>query len=78
MRVTVAAFGELRRHLLAGERERALELSEDATLADLARALAVDPEELPLARRSDGAILREDAALHDGDCIELFAPIGGG
>lgn len=78
MRVTVAAFGELRRYLLAGASERALDLSEGATLADLAHALAIDPEDLPLARRADGAILREGAALRDGDRIELFAPIGGG
>jgi len=83
MRVTVEAFGELRRYLLGGEPERVVELPEGATLADLARALDTDPDDLPLARRtlSDGsnpAMLHEESALHDGDRIELFAPVGGG
>lgn len=78
VRVTVAAFGGLRRHLLAGEPERSVELPEGATLADLARALEADPDELPLARRADGVLLREEATLRDGDRIEFFAPIGGG
>ncbi len=77
MRVTVAAFGDLRRHLLGGQPERELELPEGAALADVARALDADPDELPLARR-DGTMLREGEPLRDGDRVELFAPIGGG
>ena len=77
MRVTVSAFGDLRRHLLDGQPERELELPEGAVLADIARALDADPDELPLARR-DGAVLRDGEFLRDGDRVELFAPIGGG
>lgn len=77
MRVTVSAFGDLRRHLLGGQPERELELPAGAVLADVARALDADPDELPLARR-DGAVLREGVPLRDGDRVELFAPIGGG
>ncbi len=77
MRVTVEAYGELRRYLLAGEPQREVELPDGATLADLARALDAEPDELPLARRGD-AIIRDEAPLHDGDHIELFAPVGGG
>jgi len=77
MRVTVAAHGELRRHLLAGAPRREVELPEAATLADLALALGVEAEELALARRSDG-VLREGTLLREGDLIELFAPVGGG
>jgi sulfur carrier protein ThiS len=77
VRVTVSAFGDLRRHLLGGVQERTLELPEGAVLADIARALDADPDELPLARRDD-AVLREGVALREGDRIELFAPIGGG
>jgi len=78
LRVTVAAVGALRRHLLAGQAERVLDLPEGATLTDLARALDADPDELPLARRGDGAILRDGTALREGDHVELFAPVGGG
>ena len=77
MRVTVAAYGELRRHLLAGWPQRELELPAGATLAEVASALGVEPEELALARRGD-AILREGTPLAGGDRIELFAPVGGG
>ncbi|MEO7003387.1 MAG: MoaD/ThiS family protein [Ktedonobacterales bacterium] len=85
MRVTVEAFGELRRYLLGGAPVRTVELPEGATLADLACALDADPDDLPLARRSRrrsdsraGDMLREESALCDGDRIELFAPVGGG
>ncbi|HEX6799778.1 MAG TPA: MoaD/ThiS family protein [Ktedonobacterales bacterium] len=78
MRVTVSAFGDLRRHLLGGQPERELELPEGAVLADIARALDADPDELPLARYADGAVLREGDSLREGDRVELFAPIGGG
>jgi sulfur carrier protein ThiS len=77
MRVTVEAYGELRRYLLAGQPQRAVELADGATLADLARALDAEPDDLPLARRRD-AIIRDEAPLYDGDHIELFAPVGGG
>ncbi len=77
MRVTIAAYGELRRHLLGGQPERTLDLPANATLADVARALDTEPEELMLARR-ESALLREGSALRDGDRIELFAPVGGG
>lgn len=83
MRVTVEAFGELRRYLLGGAPEREVEMPTGATLADLARALDADPDDLPLVRRtasdgSDAAMLHEESELRDGDRIELFAPVGGG
>jgi sulfur carrier protein ThiS len=77
MRVTVAAYGELRRHLLAGRPQHELELPAGATLADVASALGVEPEELALARRGD-SLLKEGVPLAEGDRIELFAPVGGG
>jgi sulfur carrier protein ThiS len=77
MRITISAYGEVRRYLLGGERERALELAEGATLADLARALEAGPDDFFVARRDDG-VLREESPLRDGDRIELFAPVGGG
>jgi sulfur carrier protein ThiS len=76
-RVVVAASGDLRRYLLAGEAERVVELAPGATLDDLTAALGADPNDAILARRGS-AILREGAALADGDRIELFAPVGGG
>lgn len=77
MRVTVAAFGDLRHYLLDGAPEQALELAEGATLAEVAEALGAEPDELPLARRG-AEIVREATPLRDGDHIELFAPVGGG
>lgn len=77
MRVTVTAFGDLRRYLLDGAPERTIELSEGATLTEVAEALGADPDELPLAHRGL-EIVRETTPLHDGDQIELFAPVGGG
>ncbi len=77
MRVTVAAYGELRRYLLGGQPERALDLPDGGTLVDLAHALDTDPDDMALDRRN-GAVLRDDTPLREGDRIELFAPVGGG
>lgn len=77
MHVVVSVSGDLRRYLLAGDAERAVELAPGATLDDLTAALGADPNDAILARRGTN-ILREGAALADGDHIELFAPVGGG
>lgn len=77
MRIVVAVSGDLRRYLLDGQRERTVELEPGATLSDLTAALGADPADAILARRG-AAVLREGAALADGDRIELFAPVGGG
>lgn len=77
IRITVSATGDLRRYLLAGDAERLIELAPGATLDELTVALGADPNDAILARRGS-AILREGAALADGDRIELFAPVGGG
>jgi sulfur carrier protein ThiS len=77
MRVHVAAYGDLRRHLLDGAPERAMTIPSNATLGDLLAALGAGPDDAILARRGTG-IVREDDALADGDQVELFAPVGGG
>jgi sulfur carrier protein ThiS len=77
MRVVVIASGELRRYLLDGQPERAVELASGATLADLADVLGAQPEDALLARRGRD-ILRDHSTLVDGDRVELFAPVGGG
>ena len=77
MRIIVNASGDLRRYLLAGEAERTVELATGATLGDLTAALGATEDDAILARRGS-AILREGAALADGDHVELFAPVGGG
>ena len=68
MRVTVTAFGDLRRYLLDGAPERTVELADGATLTDVAGALGAEPDELPLARRG-AEIVREltdtDYGSHD-------------
>jgi sulfur carrier protein ThiS len=77
MRVVVAAYGDVRRYLLGGAPERAVDLAEGATVLDLAEALGAGPDEALLARRG-ADVLRESSVLADGDRVELFAPVGGG
>jgi sulfur carrier protein ThiS len=77
MRVVVSAHGDLRRHLLGGMAERSVDLQAGATLGDLTAALGAEPDDAVLARRG-ADVLRDHAALADGDHVELFAPIGGG
>ena len=77
MHVVVAAYGDLRRHLLGGAAERHVDVPAGATLTDVVEALGGGPDEVVLGRRGSD-VLRENSPLADGDVIELFAPIGGG
>jgi sulfur carrier protein ThiS len=77
MRVVVTAYGDLRRYLLDGAPERALDLAAGATLGDLLGVLGATPDDAILARGPAG-VLRADQPLAEGERIELFAPVGGG
>jgi len=77
MRITVSAYGEVRRYVLNGQPMRTLDVPEGSTLKEVASVLQVNPDELLLARRS-GELVRESTELHEGDYIEFFAPVGGG
>jgi molybdopterin converting factor small subunit len=79
--VHVLAFARVREVL--GFAERDLELGPGATAGDVFDALA--REAAPLAALAgstrlarNGALVREDEALQDGDEVALLPPVGGG
>jgi sulfur carrier protein ThiS len=77
MRVVVSAYGDLRRYLLDGAPERAMDLAAGATLGDLLAVLGATPDDAILAR-CGGGVVREGHPLAEGDRVELFVPVGGG
>jgi molybdopterin converting factor small subunit len=90
MQVDVVAYPPYRAGL--GAETLHLEIADNATLRDVLRLLARRSQEFEpwAAARGDewlwgqllvharGEMVRLDAPLHDGDCLELLPPIAGG
>jgi sulfur carrier protein ThiS len=77
VRVRVLFFGEMRRYLPPGREAVELELPEPATVAAALRAVGVPPEGERIVGLN-GALAHDATALHDGDQISLYHPMGGG
>lgn len=75
MKITVALFGEYRKH--APEREFAMELAAGATPLDVASRLGI-PRTASLWALVDGKRAPLETALRDGSAVSLFQPVGGG
>jgi sulfur carrier protein ThiS len=67
----------LRRYLPDERSPLPVELPERATVADLAAQLGITWGELGIVQ-VNGNLSDEKTTLHDGDLVEIFAPIGGG
>jgi molybdopterin synthase catalytic subunit len=76
VRVTVRLFAGLRER--AGVGERALELAEDARLADVWAALELGDEPIGLLYALNRAYAPAEQALADGDEVALIPPVSGG
>jgi len=76
MRVDVRFFAGLRERV--GVRERALELPEGATVADVWPALALGPEPDGLMVAVNREYAERDRPLADGDEVALIPPVSGG
>ncbi len=76
MRVTVRLFAGLRER--AGFGERALELADDARLADVWPALELGDEPAGLLYALNRAYAPAEQALADGDEVALIPPVSGG
>jgi len=79
--VTVLAFARLRE--LLGFSQRPIDLSPDATVGALWDALlgmapAIGDFRATTRIAQNGAVVGEDAALHEGDEIALLPPVSGG
>jgi sulfur carrier protein ThiS len=77
VRVRVQFFGEMRRYLPPGREAVELELAEAATVADALGAVGVPLEDERIVGLN-GALAQDGTALHDGDEISLYHPMGGG
>lgn len=77
MRLTIRLFGDLRRYLPRGQEWIDLDLPEGSTSTAVLDTLGIHPGEVWLVR-ANKQIISEEAALHDGDDLEVFEPVGGG
>ncbi len=77
MRFTVRLFGDLRRYLPKGQELLEMDLPEGATPAKVLEQIGIHPGEVWLVR-ANRQVVSEDTALHDGDDLEIFEPVGGG
>lgn len=76
MRVNVRLFAALRER--AGWSEQALDLADDAALADVWPALDLGPEPPGLAYARNREYAARDTRLADGDEVALLPPVSGG
>ncbi len=74
MQIEVRLFAGLRRGRF---RKRALQVSQDARLAEVLRQLDIPPEDvsLPLV---NGRYSEMDRPLEEGDVLSVFPAVGGG
>ncbi len=79
MKVTVKLFSAIRDGFPDYDPETglALELPDEASVADLIRHLGIPLEKAPVVA-CDGRILPKDGLLKDGGVLNLFQPVAGG
>jgi molybdopterin synthase catalytic subunit len=76
VKVAVKLFAALREQ--AGARERALELADDASIADVWPALGLGDEPPGLVYAVNRSYVERGHALADGDEVALIPPVSGG
>ena len=76
MRVSVRFFAALREQV--GERERELEVSDEATVADVWPALGLGAEPSGLLYALNHAYVERGTPLAEGDEVALIPPVSGG
>jgi molybdopterin synthase sulfur carrier subunit len=74
MKVKVRLYATLRNF---GPEEQEIEVSENATLGDVIKALKL-PEKIPLLKIVNGEHRILNYSLKEGDEVALFPPIAGG
>ncbi len=77
MRVRVLFFGEMRRHLPSGREDVELELADGARVADVLASVGIAPDDERIVGLN-GVLAQDATALHDGDELSLYHPMGGG
>ncbi len=75
MRVTVKAFGGLRRFL--GGESRDFDLPDDARVADALRTAGM-PDDVDVWTLLDGVRAGRQEPLREGAVVSFFQPVGGG
>jgi len=74
VKLTVKLFATLRHNRF---KVQELEFADGSTIAQLAAALDLPPEELALTL-VNGTSVEKNHILQDGDTLAIFPPVGGG
>ncbi len=77
MKVSVRLFGEFRRYLQGRVEPIVFEVSEAASVADVASTIGIDPK-LEAIVGVNGQLGRMDTPLADGDEVVFVSPMSGG
>ncbi|MHB1134047.1 MAG: MoaD/ThiS family protein [Chloroflexota bacterium] len=77
MQVHFGAFGDLRNYMPAPVDRLVLEVTDQATVADLLAQLGVPWGEVGIVA-VNGKLADEKSPLNPGDLVEIFDPVGGG
>ena len=77
MRISLGAFGALRKHLPDYREEVEADLPEGSVVTDLLALFGVDLDEIGLIT-VNGQMASETACLTAGDRVEIFSPMEGG
>lgn len=77
MRVTVAAFGSLRRYVDTGTGAVTVEVAPGLTVAELADRLGIERKYVGFAS-VNGTAVPDDTVLHDGNEVSFYEPVSGG
>ncbi len=75
--ITFVAFGDLRRYMPDLAERMPLELQEGTTIAQALELVGVPDQEVGLVVINE-KLAQMGSELHDGDRLEVFAPVGGG
>ncbi len=77
MRVTVHLYGNLKRFAPAERARAEIELPDGSSLRDLFMRLEIPDASVWMAAVND-TVVQDSTALHEGDVVEVFEPVGGG
>ncbi len=77
MQVTVKLYGNLKKYAPGKQASAELAIDDGTTIAGLLARLQVPDGEVWMCAVNDNVVYAS-TALHDGDVLEVFEPVGGG
>ncbi|MDE3089409.1 MAG: MoaD/ThiS family protein [Chloroflexota bacterium] len=77
MQITLKLYGNLKKYLPQKKETAQIEIGAETTIRALLARLGVPDAEVWMSAVND-RVVTDATALHDGDVLEVFEPVGGG